>query len=333
MRVSLRPLTEADVEHIFRGLQEAETSKWLTSVPWPYRNSDAVDFVFRLARGCDQAITVDGEFAGVIRCIGEPGYWVLKEFRGRGVATRAMVITLQDRFAEGAYRVEAAHLVGNDASRTVLRRLGFVDCGKDKVRRNIDGAEVDRIIMAVTPDAFAASEALRDVPELRVVTRRTVMDRLMPDDIAAIHAIVTHPDIAPMLMRFHSRQSVADIGAMLAEDMRPDTRPLRLAVRMSGRCIGTIGVDKGAEPVIFYSLAPDIQGRGIASEIVPPFCDAVQRRFGLSVLKAEVFCDNPASRRVLEKAGFEVTGTKLMISAARSKPEQGWILRRVAPPV
>lgn len=328
MRVTLRPLVQADVERIYQGMQEAETSKWLPSLPWPYRISNAADFVLRLAQGCDQAITVDGEFAGVIRCIGEPGYWVLPEFRNKGVATRAMVIVLQDRFAEGAVKVEAGHLVGNAASRAVLLRLGFVDCGTDQVHHNAEGKAVERSRMVVTSQAFAESQALRDEPELRVITRRIVMDRLMPEDMPAIHAILTNPSCARMLMRFRRDQSVDDIATMLAEDMRPDTRPLRLAVRLAGRCVGTIGVDRGNDPAIFYSVAPDCQGRGIASEMLPPFCDAVQRRFELASLTAEVFCDNPASRRVLEKAGFEVAGTKLMISAARTAPAEGWIMRR-----
>ncbi|WBU60851.1 GNAT family N-acetyltransferase [Paracoccus albus] len=328
MRVTLRPLVQADVQQIYRGLQEAGTSKWLHSLPWPYRMSDAADFVLRLAQGCDQAITVDGEFAGVIRCIGEPGYWVLPQFRNKGVATRAMVIVLQDRFAEGAVKIEAGHLVGNAASRAVLLRLGFVDCGTDQVHHNATGKEVKRHVMVVTPQAFAESHALRDAPELRVVTRRIVMDRLMPDDVPAIHAILTEPSCARMLMRFRRDHSVEDIATMLADDIRPDTRPLRLAVRLAGRCVGTVGVDKGNEPAVFYCIAPDCHGKGIASEILPPFCDAVKRRFELASLKAEVFCDNPASRRVLEKAGFEVAGTKLMISAARNAPAEGWIMRR-----
>ena len=73
------------------------------------------------------------------------------------------------------------------------------------------------------------------------------------------------------------------------------------------------------------------RAQGIASEVVPAFCDAVEDWFNLDGLAAAVFTDNPASRRVLEKSGFEVIGTKLMISAARSKPEDGWILRRTAP--
>lgn len=318
MRVAIRPLGDEDLEPIEKALIEAETSEWLPSVPWPYRSREASGFLLQLARGCDQAITVDGVFAGIVRCVGEPGYWLVPEYRRQGAATQAMVMVLQNRFAEGASRIEASHLVGNDASRAVYLRLGFTDIGEDGGRQ----------LMELTPEAFAACEALQRMPELRVVTRRCVMDRLMPEDLPAIHSIVTHPDIAPMLMRFRTDQSVDELGAMLEEDMKPEGRPLRLAVRMGGRCVGTIGLDDGPDPQIFYSLAPEVSGQGIASEIVPAFCAASERRFGLDVLTAHVFADNPASCRVLEKSGFKQMGSLLLVSAARQAPVEGWLMQR-----
>ena len=163
--------------------------------------------------------------------------------------------------------------------------------------------------------------------DLRLTTPRTLIDPICESDLPAIHAIVTEPGTARMLMRFHPGQSVADIARMLAVDITPHSRPLRLAVRFGGRCIGTIGVGAGATPDIFYGLASGMRGMGIGSEILPPFCAAMRSRFGLTTLRAMVFCDNPASRHVLEKAGFRVTGTRLMISAARPAPAEGWVMQ------
>lgn len=326
MRVGLRPLGEADIAQVQRGIRDAEAEKWLSSVPWPYRLNDTAQVLLRLARGCDQAITVDGEFAGVIRCVGEPGYWVLPEFRRQGVATQAMVIVLQDRFAEGAQSIEAAHHAGNTASRRMLLRLGFVDCDQDRPD-SAPGDDAGPRSMVLTPEAFAESEGLRHAAGFRIATLRTVMDQLAPEDMPALHAILTDPDNARMLMRFHPGQSVGDIAELLAGDIDTASRPLRLAVRIAGRCVGTIGVGDGDEPAIFYSLARDVTGRGIASEIVPAFCAAVRHRFGLEVLRAEVFRDNPASRRVLEKAGFREIRLGMLTSVARDLPEVGWVMQ------
>ncbi|MDO5604480.1 MAG: GNAT family N-acetyltransferase [Paracoccus sp. (in: a-proteobacteria)] len=104
---------------------------------------------------------------------------------------------------------------------------------------------------------------------------------------------------------------------------------MRMAVRLAGRCIGRVGVGGGAEPSIFYFLAPDVAGQGIASEIVAPFCAATEARFALNTLMAEVFCDNPASHRVLTKAGFVVIRMVTDLeSAGRSVAAPGWIMRR-----
>lgn len=55
----------------------------------------------------------------------EVGYWLLRDARGRGVATRAVSAMVEHAFANGICRVEAHVRIGNDASERVLDRLGF----------------------------------------------------------------------------------------------------------------------------------------------------------------------------------------------------------------
>jgi RimJ/RimL family protein N-acetyltransferase len=63
--------------------------------------------------------------------------------------------------------------------------------------------------------------------------------------------------------------------------------------------------DPGWGAEIGYRFAPNAWGRGLATELVR-FCLALaQRQFGLAVVRAFVHPANTASRRVLEKAGFE----------------------------
>ena len=57
-------------------------------------------------------------------------------------------------------------------------------------------------------------------------------------------------------------------------------------------------------------------------------CRMCYIRMSEAEMRAEVFADNPASRRVLEKAGFRVTETGMMPSAGRDAPAPGWMMQR-----
>jgi RimJ/RimL family protein N-acetyltransferase len=57
-----------------------------------------------------------------------------------------------------------------------------------------------------------------------------------------------------------------------------------------------------------YWLGEDYWGRGIASEALRQFCTWTFDNFELHRLYAGVFSSNPASCRVLEKAGFSLEG-------------------------
>jgi RimJ/RimL family protein N-acetyltransferase len=79
----------------------------------------------------------------------EVGYWLFREARGRGVATRAVGALAAHAFANGLCRVEAHVRLGNDASERVLERLGFE---REGVRRKFlrhEGRRVDATIFSL----------------------------------------------------------------------------------------------------------------------------------------------------------------------------------------
>lgn len=161
-----------------------------------------------------------------------------------------------------------------------------------------------------------------------VATPRTLIRSVAAGDLAPLYNIATETQVARMLLLFHpgmDRQEFARIFPIGAD--RP---PFRAAVEAGGRTIGSIGVAAGVRPSIVYFLAPDIAGQGLASEIVPSFIAAISRDLGLHALRAEVFDDNPASLRVLEKAGFIRAGRTMLRSAARAQAAPGWLLEREA---
>ncbi len=57
-----------------------------------------------------------------------------------------------------------------------------------------------------------------------------------------------------------------------------------------------------------YWLAEEFWGRGIMSEVVPSFVNYCFDKFSLTRMFATAYANNPASVRVLEKAGFVLEG-------------------------
>ncbi|AGB17723.1 acetyltransferase, ribosomal protein N-acetylase [Halovivax ruber XH-70] len=59
-----------------------------------------------------------------------------------------------------------------------------------------------------------------------------------------------------------------------------------------------------------YWLLPDYRGEGYATEAVSVLCNYAVRELGLHRIQADVFDENDASRRLLERLGFVHEGTK-----------------------
>ena len=107
-------------------------------------------------------ISADGQPAGVIsvsRISRGPfqnaglGYWVVERLNGRGIATTAVGLVCEWGFGEaGFHRLEAATLVDNAASQTVLRRNRFTEIGLSPRYLFINGAWRDHILFARTAE-------------------------------------------------------------------------------------------------------------------------------------------------------------------------------------
>jgi RimJ/RimL family protein N-acetyltransferase len=107
-----------------------------------------------------------------------------------------------------------------------------------------------------------------------------------------------------------------------------DPRPTHFAIEVDGAAVGGIGLRLrdniervGAE--LGYWLGESFWGRGILSEAVPAFTRWAFAEFELIRIEAIVFEWNPASARVLEKAGFVREGT-----LRRSAIKDGQIIDR-----
>jgi RimJ/RimL family protein N-acetyltransferase len=96
-----------------------------------------------------RTIVAAGEVAGYIGSYGpagarEVGYWIGREFWGRGVATAALTAFLRDVPSRPLY----AHVAkSNGGSLRVLERCGFVVVGEDRAPAATGGEVVDEFIL------------------------------------------------------------------------------------------------------------------------------------------------------------------------------------------
>ena len=131
--VRLRPFEEGDVPAIVAACQDPEIPRW-TAVPSPYTEADALAW---LESDEEESFAVvdsaSGELFGSIGVryfeggIGEVGYWVKREARGRGVATRALGLIARWALVDkGLGRFQLRADVANEGSQRVAMKAGFV---------------------------------------------------------------------------------------------------------------------------------------------------------------------------------------------------------------
>ena len=83
----------------------------------------------------------------------EVGYWLLREARGRSVATRSVQAAIDHAFEHGIWRMEAHVRLGNATSERVLERLGFEREGVKRRYLRHDGERVDATLFSrLAPD-------------------------------------------------------------------------------------------------------------------------------------------------------------------------------------
>ena len=105
----------------------------------------------------------------------------------------------------------------------------------------------------------------------------------------------------------------ADADAFLSVASASNSRDLIYAIVIRGEAVGGIGVHprKDVErhsAEIGYWLGEDFWGRGIATAAVTKLSHHALREPDIYRIFATVFASNPASARVLEKAGFILEG-------------------------
>lgn len=154
--ILLRPFTEEDVPAIVAACQDLEIPRW-TSVPTEYTEADALGW---LESNEEQKLAIvdraDGVLLGSIgvRSLGngvaEIGYWVKREARGRGVATRALALATPWAFEDAELgRLQLQAEVENVSSQRVAEKAGYVREGVLRSSLLLKGERRDLIMYSV----------------------------------------------------------------------------------------------------------------------------------------------------------------------------------------
>jgi RimJ/RimL family protein N-acetyltransferase len=149
MEIVLRDAVEADVPFFFEHQLDPEATR-MAAFPSREREEFTAHWLRTLARedATAKTIVVDGEVAGNIGCWTDGdrrlvGYWIGREFWGRGVATRA-VAELVAGESRPLHAWVAAH---NVASIRVLEKCGFVRVGTHTGHDDALGEELEELLL------------------------------------------------------------------------------------------------------------------------------------------------------------------------------------------
>lgn len=156
-RIRLRALRATDAKRVVEACNDERTQYWLAGMPSPYGLSDAEAFIesrkeiLAAGEGVTWAIA-DAETDELIGCVslfdlnhridktvGEIGYWLHPEARGRGVMTAAVRLVIEQAFKPvqdggfGRRRLVLMAAEGNSASSHVAEVNGFTHVGRNRL--------------------------------------------------------------------------------------------------------------------------------------------------------------------------------------------------------
>ena len=153
MNVLLRDASETDLPIFFEHQLDPEATRMAA---FPARDQDVFmarwAMILRDKTITKKTILYEGQVAGNVvsfKQAGKPmvGYWLGKNYWGKGIATRALLAFLGHVKTRPLYAHVAKH---NIASLRVLEKCGFTICGEDTVLLDESDEEVEEFILQLS---------------------------------------------------------------------------------------------------------------------------------------------------------------------------------------
>ena len=154
----LRPWRTDDLDALVVAIDDPEIGRWMPMIPHPYSAEAGAAYLARSA-GREGRFAIVG--AGDRKLLGgislvprhwgraEIGYWIRADERGRGLATRALVLVSRWGLQRGFRRLQLHADVENPASHRVAEKAGFSREGVLRGWIEHDGRERDHILFAL----------------------------------------------------------------------------------------------------------------------------------------------------------------------------------------
>lgn len=174
-RLILRRIAVSDADDLFAYAKKEETTRYLTW--YPHKDvsytRDYLRYVgqrYRVGSFYDWAVEWKEEHRMIGTCGftsfdypsngGEIGYVINPAYRGQKIAPEACRAVMTFGFTElGLHRIEAKYMIGNDASRHVMEKLGMQYEGTRRSSMLIKGQYRDIGICAILRDEFLKRES------------------------------------------------------------------------------------------------------------------------------------------------------------------------------
>jgi RimJ/RimL family protein N-acetyltransferase len=149
----------------------------------------------------------------------------------------------------------------------------------------------------------------RRLPALK--TQRLLLRAPVSSDVASIVALAGDRRVAENTARIPHPYTAADAAALLAA-INQEGGETVFAIELDRALIGMCGLEPRPEGCeLGYWLGVPFWRQGYATEAARALIDYAFAELGHAVLRSGARVSNPASRRVLEKCGFQWTGVQL----------------------
>jgi RimJ/RimL family protein N-acetyltransferase len=177
-RLLLRPFRRGDATEFTRLAGDWAVASMTSDIPHPLTERQARAWLKPGRNEVRFAIELNGRMiggAGYYRRragTAELGFWLGRDWWGRGYATEATRAVLRLGFEVGRLPAfTSSHFVDNDASAAVLRKLGFEPTGRCRIICTARGHEVEAVTYALPATPAARTQTLVAPPQMTAAGR------------------------------------------------------------------------------------------------------------------------------------------------------------------
>ena len=230
------------------------------------------------------------------------GYYGLKvheEALKKGVKVSGATVHLVNEICDGGEILaqKAVEVKEGDTPETLQRRI------------------MERAEWKLLPEA-AEKLCRRILNETKPETPAVSLEKWEPKDAEALAESINKVDRKYLTDRIPNPYTEADAEwfiAEMAQKGEAENTGIFYKITVDGKAVGNISVEKRSGnsercAVIGYYLIPEYYGRGIMTAAAKKICAEAFEKLDISRIEGTVYEPNIGSRRVLEKAGFELEG-------------------------